>query len=395
MIINLSGCKFSEEDIIIVDFSCEYPVLDLKLSDIAEISYIPLQGMDSVKLLSSRTSYENLIYIDDEHIFIGDFAPYKKDGEWHRFNPRYGKLMRFDAGGSYINTVFKAHNENESILFGLQTPYEIDKDKKEVYAFSAYGKFIRKFGYNGEIIANSGTLSKGYKYAGRFGDTLALFDLHSQIVLMNGELRDNGETIFLYNTCTGQFCPYKGLQFARPYGLNDISSSSNGIIHTADGIYISSQRSDTVYHINRKLEISPKFLSVQQSDDAVNLVYPLVETEDYILFCNDQDYNSLRKKRFTNSNYIYLKKDKQIYQLPCSNHFPEEDEEILWKDEFLLNSRFLTKNSNILASVLPIPFLKENYNILPDELKCIADASSEDDSPVLMVMRFGKYSVDF
>ena len=84
-----------------------------------------------------------------------------------------------------------------------------------------------------------------------------------------------------------------------------------------------------------------------------------------------------------------MKREKQIYQLPCSNHFPKNNEEILWKDEFLLQDYYLTKTPNTLVSVLAISFLKEKYNLLPDELKRITDASSADDNPVLMVMRFG------
>ena len=390
--INLSGCKSPEKpaDLIVVDFSQEYPLLDWKLSDIADVSYIPLQGGDSAKLLSYAASFANQIHIDDERIFIGDFSPYRKDGEWHRFSPQEGKLELFDTEGKHLKTVFKSKEENEEILFGLDCSYEIDVEKKEIYAFSAYGKFIRTFNYNGEILANSSTIvEEKFKDTKLFGDTLVLLNLYSQLINYYGELRNNGATTKLYNTRTGQFIPHKGFQFAKPYGLNDIYMSSS-VTHTANGIYILTSRTDTVYYLNRKLEMTPKFLSVQQGEDAVNLVCPLVETEDYILFCNSQDSKANREKRFKNANYIYMKGEKQIYQLPCSNHFPEDKEEILWKDEFLLSCYNLTKTPNTLAAVLPIPFLKENYNLLPSDLKQIAASACEEDNPVLMVMRFGK-----
>ena len=390
--INLSGCKSPEKpaDLIVVDFSQEYPLLDWKLSDIADVSYIPLQGGDSAKLLSYAASFANQIHIDDERIFIGDFSPYRKDGEWHRFSPQEGKLELFDTEGKHLKTVFKSKEENEEILFGLDCSYEIDVEKKEIYAFSAYGKFIRTFNYNGEILANSSTIvEEKFKDTKLFGDTLVLLNLYSQLINYYGELRNNGATTKLYNTRTGQFIPHKGFQFAKPYGLNDIYMSSS-VTYTANGIYILTSRTDTVYYLNRKLEMTPKFLSVQQGEDAVNLVCPLVETEDYILFCNSQDDKANREKRFKNANYIYMKGEKQIYQLPCSNHFPEDKEEILWKDEFLLSCYNLTKTPNTLAAVLPIPFLKEHYNLLPSDLKQIAASASEEDNPVLMVMRFGK-----
>lgn len=388
----LSGCRTSEKapDLIVVDFSQDYPLLDLKLSDIADISYIPLQGKDSARLLSHGSSLQKHIHIDEEHIFVGDFSPYMKDGKWHRFSPQKGKLELFDIEGKHLKTVFKAQNENEQITFGVDTPYEIDTEKEEIYAYSGYSRFIRTFNYNGEILANSNTITRGeIKHTKLFGDTLVLLNPYSQIIIFNGELRDQGATMRLYNINTGQFIPHKGLHFAKPYGLNDIYLSTI-LTHTANGIYITTSRTDTVYHINRKIEITPKFLSVQHCEDAVNLICPLAETEDYILFCNSQDSKSERDKRFKNANYIYMKREKQIYQLPCSNHFPKNNEEILWKDEFLLQDYYLTKTPNTLVSVLAISFLKENYNLLPDKLKRITDASSEDDNPVLMVMRFGK-----
>ena len=62
--INLSGCKTQEKplSLINVDFSLEYPVMDLKISDIADISYIPLGGKDSARLLTPAQLFKNRIY---------------------------------------------------------------------------------------------------------------------------------------------------------------------------------------------------------------------------------------------------------------------------------------------------------------------------------------------
>lgn len=202
--------------------------------------------------------------------------------------------------------------------------------------------FEIRYLYSGEILSSSGSLqNEKYRESALLEDTLVLFDINSQ----------------------------------------HISSS---------GLYIITERTDTVYHINRKLEITPIFTSVQHFEDARNMVFPLVETEDYILFCNSLDSVSKRNKRFRNANYIYMKAEGQIYQLPCSNSFPEDEAELLWKDEFLLNCSNLTKTPNTLVSVLPITLLKEKYNLLPDNLKRITDTASEEDNPVLMVIRFGK-----
>ena len=392
--INLQSCKQAEkvEDLIVVDLSQEYPVLELELTDIADISYIPLKGKDSVQFLSTPSSFANNIHIDDEHIFIGDFSPYTKDGKWHRFNPKNGKLLLFDSKGNYLNTVFNSKNENETIMFGMKTPFAVVPEKGEIYAFSAYSKLIRKFNYKGDIISDSQKFEKEYGEFALLGDTIVLFDIDAQLILMNGNYKDKGATLKLYSTGTGEIIPHKGLPFAKPLnGSGSIADTKMTI--TGSGIYITTQRSDTVYHIDRNLGITPRFLSVRHYEEAHNLLYPLVETEDYILFCNGQDYLSYRNRIFKNANWRYLKREKQIYRLPCSNHFPEDNEEILWKNEFLLSCTHTTRNSNTLAAVMSVQMLKEKYNLLPPQLKSITDAAAEDDNPVLMVMRFGKKSL--
>jgi hypothetical protein len=85
-----------------------------------------------------------------------------------------------------------------------------------------------------------------------------------------------------------------------------------------------------------------------------------------------------------------MKDDKQIYKLPCSNAFPENREDVLWMDEFLLDYTYTTLIPNTLAAILPISFLKEKYDFLPDKLKRMTSSVSETENPILMVMKFGK-----
>jgi len=363
----LSGCRTSEKapDLIVVDFSQDYPLLDLKLSDIADISYIPLQGKDSARLLSDASTLSKNIYIDSEYIFIGDFAPYTKDGEWHKFSPQNGRLMRFNSNGKYLNTVFKSKNEGEDILFGLNAPYAVLPQKKEIYAFSAYGKFIRGFNYNGDIISTGPSLGTKYKDCIVSGDTIAWI-FH----------RRQNHKIMYHNVRTGEYAPPQTHTFSRPFDI-DGPLTGDHITITGTGAYITTPMTDTVYHLNRNLEIVPKLFNIRHTEDADNLACPLAETEEYILLCNVQDSKSRHEKRFKNVNCIYLKGEKQIYRLP-------------WEEESMLNVYHTTLTPNTLAIVLPISLLKEKYDLLPDELKRITDASSADDNPVLMVMRFGK-----
>ena len=364
--------------------------MNLKLSDIADIFYIQLGGADSVKLLSSPSSFSNKIYIDDDYILIGDFLPYIYDGEWHRFSPQNAKILMFNSKGEYLRTILKTYPSDSGMIFhGMETHFEVSSNKKVIYAYSGNGQFIREFDFSGKIIKDNKCSLKKFSDIVLIGDTLALFDLDAQKIRNNGEFRDDGACIKFYNAILGNFLQHPGHHFQKPYDIRN-SHAPEKITKVNGGIYITTPRTDTVYHLNDNLCISPSFLSVRYKDDVDNLTYPLVETEDYILFCNVQDPLSYRNKVYDNANYLYLKAEKQIYRLPCSNTFPENGEEILWKDEFLLGCTYTTLTPNTLAVILPISLLKEKYNLLPDKLKSMSSSASESDNHILMVIKFGK-----
>ena len=106
-----------------------------------------------------------------------------------------------------------------------------------------------------------------------------------------------------------------------------------------------------------------------------------------------QDEISQRDKTWEKANYIYIKRAQQIYKLAVCHKTSKEisilGEELL-EDKIYLQANFLTRHNDVMVCVFKVPALKENYNLLPDDLKRITDASAEDDNPVLMIMRFGK-----
>lgn len=386
------GCTdySNEEELFIVDYEKEYPIMNLKLSDIADISFIQLGGKDSVKLLSSPSSFSNKIYIDDDYILIGDFVPYTKDGEWHRFAPQNAKLLMFNSKGDYLKTILRACQSDSGMIFhGMETHFEVSSNQKVIYAYSGNGQFIREFDFTGKIIKDNKCLLKKFSDIVLIGDTLALFDVDAQKIRNNGELIDKGASIKFYNVISGNFLQHPGHNFQKPYDSRK-SNAPKKITKVDSGIYITTSRTDTVYFVNNNLFISPRFVAVRRRDDVDNLIYPLVETEDYILFCNGQDAGAFKNKVYDNANYLYMKDDKQIYKLPCSNAFPENREDVLWMDEFLLDYTYTTLIPNTLAAILPISFLKEKYDFLPDKLKRMTSSVSETENPILMVMKFGK-----
>ena len=387
--INLSGCKSAEEDLIVVDFSQEYPLLNLKLSDIADISYIKLQGKDSARFLSSAGSFGNSIYIDSNWLFISDSSPYIKEGNTWMRKKSLAHLYKFDLKGNFIHSVVKPSN-NEEGFNAISLEYDIDPIKKHLYVGSRFETFIKCYDYNGNLI---GTDSLGKEYSHTFleGNNLICYDNDSEVIIaLSGRLEDNGRTLSYYNLDSKTFQETEDLKLGRPLSF---TSSSREVSKGLDGHYISTLRSDTVFQVNTNLDIVPKFAIKRLHKNRDITVVPLVETQEYIIFCNMQDEISQRDKTWEKANYIYIKSEKQIYKLTVC-HKPSKEKSILGEelleDKIYLQPNFLTRHNDVMVCVFKVPALKENYNLLPDDLKRITDASSEDDNPVLMIMRFGK-----
>ena len=387
--VNLQGCKSSENDLIVVDFSQDYPLLDLKLSDIADISYIKLQGKDSARFLSSSGSFGNSIYIDSNWLFISDPSPYIKEGNTWMRKKSLAHLYKFDLEGNFIQSVVNPTNNKEGFN-AISLEYDIDPLKKQIYVGSSFESYVKCYDYDGNLLGTD-SLGKLYSHTFLEGNHLVCYDNDSQLIIaLSGRLEDNGRTLSYYNLDSKIFRKTDDLKLGRPLTF---TSSSRDVSKGLEGHYISTLRSDTVFQVNTNLDIVPKFAIKRFYKDRDITVVPLVETQEYIIFCNMQDEKSQRDKTWEKANYIYIKSEQQIYKLAvCHKTFKEMailGEELL-EDKIYLQPNFLTRHNNVMVCVFKVPALKENYNLLPDELKLITDASAEDDNPVLMVMKFGK-----
>ena len=155
-----------------------------------------------------------------------------------------------------------------------------------------------------------------------------------------------------------------------------------------------------MYVIDNNLNIYPNFVSTnnyKNNPEIQNIIYPLVETHEYIIFCNCMDYQSQMEKRFKFGNWIYVKQEQRIYKIADIGYIGYEESKDnatyvfhLLNDKIFLNQRFSTQNNDILICALSPQSLKENFTKLPLDLQNIAVDLIVDDNPVLMVMKFGK-----
>ena len=74
LVLFICSCN-NKNEIITVDLCKEYPSLDIKLSDLAEVSFIVLGGRDSVNFLTDLNELSGDICIDGDLIIIEIVCP--------------------------------------------------------------------------------------------------------------------------------------------------------------------------------------------------------------------------------------------------------------------------------------------------------------------------------
>ena len=370
-----------------IDLTKEYPVLDLKLSDIADVSYIPLKGNSNAEFKTHMHGYDNSVYIDSNYMFIADYSPTEYDSETKSTTvlADAAHLYMFDRKGNFIRTIVSP-GVKDSEYMGWGMNFTVHPQKEVVTVHSYTGELIKLFDFNGNFLG-SHNLGKRYSQHVALGDTLLFVDYNSQYLKYDGSVKDNGRTLLYYDILANTAINGKDLHM-NPNSKKPEYLTSSKIVKTATGAYLVSPRTDTIYHINRNLEISPKFVTIWNDTESDQCVIPIAETDDYVLFSSAIDYISEYKGKLPIKTYYLDKRDSQLYEVNCSDSNSKSFEESIFKDELLLGYYSTTQNPNTLAYVLPISYLKENYDLLPADLKHIADIAADNDNPVLMILKF-------
>lgn len=403
IILLLSACTYSRydvnDDVIIFDYRKQYPVLELKLSDLADISYVPLKGEDSINFLTNVYDLSENIYIDNDWIIIGDCLP-NKDIEPKNDNIIY----LFDKDGYFARSFKKGSKSSNDWESSKRMLYDNTNKEIIIHQKSYFGNILEHYDIYGNHISTD-TLKNPYFNSVFDGRKITFQNIYTKYAVNGKTHGTGGASINVYDIDSRNYVDIE--QLPHEHIVLDYSGNKHApyaLYASKNGIYITDSRTETVYFLDKKYEISPKFRSIQSSKhknrpDIQNLVYPLVETDEYILFCNDMDFDSQTTHRFKYGNYIYIKGEKKIYQLSDLGYIDYDFnkhkdiivyEDHLLKDEIFLTNQFKTLNADILICVIEPFYLIDNYNTLPPELKDIASNITPYDNPILMVMRFGK-----
>ena len=377
--------KQSANGIIEIDAFRKYPQLDLDLDEIAEIRYIPLK-------LGEDTAFINPGY--GRYFFATHNRFYLNNGSVD--DP---KIIVYDYEG---NPLYKIGNKGRGPgEFMAPFTYAVDTLRGEVFINSSMQDRIIVYDTNGN-----------FKRSADFSERLRIksMDLINDNTLLGynprvtyvvptglsgaGRIRKSGRTISLIDIDSLSLIDFPDLSFKRIYNANQTWGAPKSIVKSGNGIYFFSICSDTTYHISKSLEISPRFVDVSSyPNKEENGIYPVIENDRYVFLYSQpvlQAMIQLEEKQL--KLLAYDKIQNKLFDLAkgimrknpdgsVSNHFTES-----------LNFAFFfegtTLNHNYLARSLSYKTLLDNYTNLPDTLKRITDKMTENDNPVLQVVKF-------
>jgi len=381
----LTSCsnEQSTTGVIEIDANINYPKIDLNLDEIAEISYIPLKlGDNNIFIQKPRP---RSVFITDDRIFIADGNTY---------NPR---IIVYNHEGDPLYTIGQK-GRGPSELFG-PICFAVDTIREEVFiwdemaaqlqVYDMYGKFKRfKSRYVNDRILKFDNIDNINI------NTLVLFLPHAKILSRDKYGTPlNFRSLSFLDKDSMTFHDFPDINFERMH-LWATGTMRSSLLTTKSGIYFYTLSSDTTFFINDSLRIMPKFIDVTNyPNPGERGVFPSLETDKYIFFNTYVAGIGQPSLNIDNKNKKFLvfdKTAKKIFSLEDRIEIKRPDNVDYYLFECLdwRNLKYgRTLNPNYVAVFVNYIQLIDYYDKLSDSLKRIADQMSDNDNPVLILMK--------
>lgn len=393
ILITLTGCRngnqLALDQLILLDANQDKNRIDLSISDIAEISYIPLQFGSENTLVGNPVGRS--VFVSHDRIFLSDdsmespkLITYNLDGEPIRTFGSYGRGPGeyMNISGFLVDTI-----ANEVIIYDFM--------QRKFIVFDINGAFKRdKNLERGSKTAYSAieNINEHYMLAYK-DDSKVTTDVELPAAYANLRLERNKSTVWgklftLYDKQTLSEVEFSDFEYEKPNRWMVYTILQN-LTTVKEGLYITSARSDTTYFLDKELNLIPRFVDVTEYKDVNHeaRLFPSAESKQYIFFStaleNNLENQNLRRY------YAYDKKRSKMFRINTS--LPEQGVtnilEAFVNNEVAFNQWTMTLNHNYAATLLSPDFLLKHLDKLPPDLKRITEQIDENDNPVLMLMK--------
>lgn len=340
--------KFDEKE--------NYPETNIKLSDLAEVTYIPLGINDSTILRLRGTCNGNDYYITSDHIYSledqQELYIFKKDGTpLKKINRKGGGPEEY----AYISS------------------YAVDTINKEIFIQNTHGKQTLVYDLDGNFKRKFPNLAK------------EIVDLNDSLLLNFFQLNPNGPRYSVIRKADGRTVFKLPIRFNVKLPSDTWGQIAYGsLIKTPQGAFLSNLQNDTIFEIKQDLSITPRIIDISDYGTNFAQVHPTVETARYLMFyilcCHTC------KPKIQQRFYIYDKKEKQIYKM---TDYTDNSYWTLLDDYPHIQNWETTQNPNIaIRSRQVYALFQAEGKHGDDTLKEIIKHLGEEDNPVLQVMKF-------
>lgn len=381
--INTSGDVFN--NIIQFKQGYNYPQINLNLSDIADIEFIRLRDSDSAYI--SQPYFRKNTYVDNHGIVIGNYTALDITA--------FG-IYRFDKEGNFLNKISGfGRGPGEVASLAKMT---VASDSSLVLYSRQESKVI-KISLSGEYLG-AWNLPSGHSEIESLDNFVIVYDELSKLILTNGQIVERGAPLKVYDLVTSKVTDLLTDEYTNGiihdnrngYSNSKLISTHSNLIKTQNGVYFSSFRFDTVYYINKNLQVIPKISVIKQKKlDECYTVLPIIDVDDYILL--KEVYGSTLATKNRQSNYyIFIKNEDKIYQID-NDYINEQNPESssLFKNKLFLANFMVSLNHNLLCMYYTYDNREKFYKEIPDSLKLYFNSITENDNPMLAIIKFRNF----
>lgn len=364
-------------DLPVFDFSKDYPQKKLRLQDMADIEYVPLETTDDILLGGSSV----LSAITDKYILVHE--------------TRLGDIFVFDRKTGKLYSHFNHKGQGGMEYTWIKNGTILDEKKEEIYVCS---QFILVYSLKGEYkrtlkINGFDNDMKIFNF-----DDESLFIYDDVIVEPGRESKTKKDPYRLVSKKDGSLIAMLGLHFPKRYS-NAIPQKLEGNkwrsfqfyypqnMHYGQNLMIADISSDTLYQLSPDKELIPLMLRTPSThaSEPRNIWFPFVTTDKFLLIGTFLlDFNSTGGKT---PAFMYDIKTGEINKVSILD---AEYDTRAWSQ-----GRWEPSGSPAIAKNMYAKFIQASSVIdaykgkrLKGNGPKIAKTLVEDDNPVVRILKF-------
>lgn len=356
---------------IVFDYNKNYPEKELKLSDVADVRYIRLKGVDEGYIVREEDGSGGIIFIDESAGRL--YLRYRLEG-----------ICIFDMDGNPVRKLNRQGRGPQEYLNLLK--FWVEPENNSIYCFDfnrsllSYDtllNFKRKIPLDVSQLKNISRIK---------GDTVLIYNHIDAPNIYT----DSSKYFFTISSKTGEVVNHIPIYFERDI-LSIVESpaylSYPSVIEGKNGVFMNNTYCDTVFWMDKRtMEITPRFVDVTDYGTPECLALPTFETDDYLFFSIQFSASlspDIRKKFF-----VYDKREKAIFRLKTD---VDEKTRNVWgviTDQCTFVAANSTNDSRYGAIAVSPTYLLDNADRLPADKRHIIDGVDENDNPILILIKF-------